>query len=383
MSLTSRAGIYLHVPVCVRKCPYCSFFSAKARPGEITTYLKAVMTHLELLTRDPLLHDLRFQTIFFGGGTPSLLSAETLGQLLAACRRFFPFSTKIPEVSIEVNPGTLDAADLHLLRKAGFNRLSIGVQSFCDVELQKIGRIHSAQEANNIFLEARKAGFDNISIDLMYGLPGQKIESWTTTLKKTLALQPDHLSLYELTPEEPSEFDTRLKQGEVTLPSEETVLAMMEAIDELVIPQGLPRYEISSYAAPDSQCHHNLNYWHNGFYVGLGPGAVSAYGGCRRANPSNLALYSSRVMRQEQIWCDEEQLTREEAFRETVVMGLRMIAGISAASLLVRFGFYLGEYYADVLPELLAAQLINWNGESLSLTPKGFSLANQVMAKLV
>ena len=201
MDLSRRAGIYLHVPFCRRKCPYCSFASVVPRPGQVGRYLAAVRAQLRGLAREPQVREMVCTTVFFGGGTPSLLDPADLAALLADCRTLFAFADDEPEVSVEVNPGTIDPAGLERLRRAGCNRLSIGVQSLDDRELAVLGRIHSAAEARAAVRAARNAGFENLSLDLMYGLPGQSAADWRATLEQALALGPDHLSLYELTPE--------------------------------------------------------------------------------------------------------------------------------------------------------------------------------------
>ena len=383
MDLRRRAGIYLHVPFCRRKCPYCSFASVVPRPGQVGRYLRALHAQLRALAALPQVRELTFATVFFGGGTPSLLDPADLAGLLADCRSHFAFAADEPEVSVEVNPGTIDAAGLERLRRAGCNRLSIGVQSLDDRELAVLGRIHSAGEARASVRAARDAGFENLSLDLMYGLPGQSAADWRATLEQALALGPDHLSLYELTPEEGTPLSADLRAGRLTLPSEEEVLAMMAVIDALVAASPLARYEISNYAAVGRECRHNLTYWQNGCYLGLGPGATAFYGGVRRTAVADPDEYCRRLGQGRSVWQVEERLDREAAFRETVVMGLRLTAGVDEAALRRRFGLDPASYYGPLLEQLVAQGLLVRRDGRLRLTAAGLPLANRVMAELV
>lgn len=383
MDLNRCAGIYLHVPFCQSKCPYCSFSSVVPRPGQIGRYLTAVRSHLRSLAADPQVRELVFATIFFGGGTPSLLDSTDVADLLTGYRTLFPFIAGEVEVSVEVNPGTIDGAGLQQLRRAGCNRLSIGVQSFDDRELSVLGRIHSAGEAKATIRAARAAGFTNLSFDLMYGLPGQTMAGWQQTLEQALTLEPDHLSLYELTPEERTPLLADLRAGQLTLPVEEEVLAMMAVINRVMAPSPLVRYEISNYAVPGRECRHNLNYWHNGCYLGLGPGATAFYKGVRRTAVTDPDEYSRRLAEDRPVWQEEERLNREAAFRETVIMGLRLTNGVSEASLQQRYGIEAAVHYGPVLEQLFAQGLLARQDGQLLLTPAGRPLANRVMAELV
>lgn len=383
MNLAAQAGLYLHIPFCRKKCPYCSFYSFAPRAVEIRRYLEAVHRQMRQLAAIPEVQDLSFTTVFFGGGTPTSLPVESLAALLADCRHLFTFAGEQPEITIEVNPGTIKAQGLLQLRRAGFNRISLGVQSLDDRELQQLGRIHTAKEALATIQAARRAGFDQLSFDLMYGLPGQSARSWQQTLERALAANPEHLSLYELTVEAGTPFFLQAQQGHWALPAEEEVLTMMNAIESAIRHSPLARYEISNYAVPGRECRHNLNYWHNGLYVGLGPGAVSAFGGQRRAAMADLAAYCQHVAAGQAVWEEVERLDPEAAFRETVIMGLRLITGVSLAELRQRFGIDLPEYYGVTLHRLLAQELVAIREGCLVLTCNGLPLANQVMAELV
>jgi len=383
MEAGARAGLYIHVPFCRKKCSYCSFYSFAPRAEEVRAYVAALRQQIRQLAQDPAVRALSFATVFFGGGTPSTLPVEALALVLADCRKLFSIKGEAPEITIEVNPGTIDGVGLEQLRRAGFNRLSIGVQSFDDRELRQLGRIHDRGEALATVAAARAAGFANLSLDLMYALPGQGPRGWQETLDRALALVPEHLSLYELTPEEGTVLYRQLEQGLVTLPDEETVLLMMAATDLTLAPSPLGRYEISNFAQAGRQCRHNLIYWHNGPYLGLGPGAVSAFAGQRRATVADLGEYCRRVATGQPVWAEVEQLDQETGFRETVIMGLRLLAGVSVARLHRRFGIDLPTYYGPILEPLLDQGLVTLVAGRLALTARGLPLANRVMAQLV
>ncbi len=383
MDLHRQAGLYLHIPFCSRKCHYCSFFSFTPQPGEMAALIAALHQQIEQTARLPEVEELTFATVFFGGGTPSLLPVEALTELLAHCHRTFHWSEDEVEISIEVNPGTIDGQGLAALRRAGFNRLSIGIQSLDDIELRRLGRIHNRSQALDCIRAARQAGFANLSGDLMYGLPGQTTVSWQQTLEDLLACAPQHLSLYELTVEEGTALCDAVAENPVLLPPEEAVLEMMAITQRLVDGGGWPRYEISNYARPGSQCRHNVNYWHNGSYLGLGPGAVSGLNGERRAAMADLHQYAQRVGSGQSVWEEVERLEPEAAFRETVVMGLRMTAGVSVAELRQRFTIDLPSYYGAIFTRLVDQALLLQEGDRIRLSSRGLALANRVMAELV
>lgn len=383
MDLLHQAGLYLHIPFCQSKCRYCSFFSFVPRAGEPQALIEALHLQIERDRSLAEVQELSFATLFFGGGTPSLLAPSVLAELVQRCLQSFSWRSKQPEISIEVNPGTIDPAGLVALRRAGFNRLSIGIQSLDDGELKGLGRIHSRDQAFATIKAARAAGFDNLSCDLMYGLPQQSPASWRRTLSALLALRPEHLSLYELTLEEGTVLAADVERGRCQLPEEEAVLEMMEDTQKLITQAGMHRYEISNYACPGTECQHNCNYWHNGYYLGIGPGAVSGLGGQRRVTEANFEKYLSLLQQGQSVWTEVEQLEPDATFRETVVMGLRMTRGVSLTGLYERFGIDLVSYYGDGLTKLIEQDLLSLHGKRLFLTPSGLSLANRVMAELV
>ncbi len=383
MDLAAQAGLYVHVPFCRRKCSYCSFFSRVPGPGDLARFCAALRLQIGQVAELAEVADLSFATIFIGGGTPSILPVRALAEVLAELHHRLPVAGTAPEISVEVNPGTIDAEGLIELRRAGCNRLSIGIQSFDDQELAGLGRIHSAAEARATIAAARAAGFDNLSFDLMYGLPGQTAADWQATLDQALAFDPVHLSMYELTVEEGTDLARDAEQGRWRLPDEEEILLMMAAIDAAIGAGSLVRYEISNYALPSRECRHNVNYWQNGWYLGLGPGAVSGLGGERRTAVADLAEYCRLVEAGRPVWREVERLDREAAFRETVVMGLRMLAGVTIEDLRLRFGLDPATYYGPILERLVGQGFLRLEEGRLRLTTRGLPLANRVMAELV
>ncbi|WLE96352.1 MAG: radical SAM family heme chaperone HemW [Candidatus Electrothrix communis] len=378
----NNLGLYLHVPFCLRKCPYCSFYSLAGRADLHDRYARAISTQLRSFSEEYRDQQRPMTSIFFGGGTPTLLPPETLSRLLADCLAQFPCADGA-EISIEVNPATVDAAGLQVLRRAGFNRLSIGVQSLNDVELRQLGRPHSVADAVQTVRMARAAGFDNINLDLMYGLPEQEFHTWLKTLDHAVELQPEHLSIYELTIEAGTPFAQQQEQGRFSLPDEDTVLLMLEKTQQALKQAGLSRYEISNYAKPGCQCRHNINYWQNGEYIGLGVGAVAFLNGTRCTAITDADQFCKCLESEQDVWAEKEQLDREAAFRETVIMGLRMTAGVSLVELTDRFGIKAEIYYSETLHRLIRQDLLHIVQNRLQLTPQGMLLANTVMAELV
>jgi oxygen-independent coproporphyrinogen-3 oxidase len=272
---------------------------------------------------------------------------------------------------------------LQRLKQAGVNRLSLGIQSFSDVMLQNIGRKHSAAEGIQAAARAREAGFTNISLDLMYGLPGQDITTWQDSLDRAAALEPEHLSVYELTVEEGTPFAELQSQGKLVLPDEDLVLSMFESAQGFLSAQGYEHYEISNYARKSFQSIHNINYWENGNYIGLGSGAVSCFSGVRIKNKEDPVRFIDAIVQGIQPFWEAEILPLSARFRETVIMGLRMRNGVSIPGLQERFGIMPEKYYGQVLLSLISDGLLEVVQNRLRLTQRGLLLANRVMTCLV
>ncbi len=338
--MSGPLSVYVHLPFCARKCHYCDFNSRPAPPEQRARYLAALLREIarrgdELAARD-------VHTIFFGGGTPTIYEADELAGLLGAVRGRAgkpapPYDTgdRPPqiEISIEANPETVDERKLSALREAGFNRLSLGAQSFDDDELAMLGRGHSAAQTERAARDARTCGFTNLSLDLIYALPGQTVEGWRATLERALALEPDHVSAYGLELAEGTRLRERVEAGEITPVGEGEHLAMREVTRELCEQAGLRRYEISNYARPGRECRHNLTYWRNEPYLGLGAGAWSFLDGVRRANLREPDAYCAAVEAGDDPADYAERLEPGDALLEAVMMGLRIAEGVSLAAL--------------------------------------------------
>lgn len=374
------SSLYIHIPFCLSKCPYCSFVSWPGMDGLYQRYVAALLREAAGLRPDA--SELPLSTLFLGGGTPSLLAAGEVAAIVTGCKGLFGFSEQA-EVSIEANPRTIDPAKLTLLRVSGINRLSIGVQSFNDRELRILGRPYSAADAKAAVHQARAAGFDNISLDLMYGLPGQDHHSWHQTLEQALSLSPDHLSLYELTVEQGTPYHRQLEQGLLDLPDEEEIAAMDQSTASLCREGGLAHYEISNYARPGYKCRHNINYWRNGPYLALGAGAVGCVEGRRQQRTCDPLRYCELIEAGQSVIAEEECLELAASFRESVIMGLRMHCGVSRERLRRRYHMELDACYGETLTRLLDQGLLEMDADHLRLTARGRIFANQVMAELV
>jgi oxygen-independent coproporphyrinogen-3 oxidase len=379
-ALTELSSLYIHIPFCVSKCPYCSFVSWPGMDRLYQRYVAALLREAEWLGQNTSVPPL--STLFLGGGTPTILAGKELAAIVTACKGLFGFTNQA-EISIEANPKTLDPEKLTLLRRSGLNRLSIGVQSLQDTELQLLGRPHSADDAITAVRLARAAGFDNISLDLMYGIPGQDHKSWQQSLELALSLAPDHLSLYELTVEQGTPYYQQLDQGLLDLPDEEELAAMDQITATLCRQAGLAQYEISNYARSGYECRHNINYWQNGPYLALGAGAVACLAGRRQQKTRDPRLFCEQIESGQSAVQEEECLHPAASFRETVIMGLRMNQGVSSERLRRRYEMELNDCYGDTLCRLADQGLLEMTATHLRLTARGRIFANQVMAELV
>ena len=383
----SPAGIYAHIPFCQAKCPYCSFVSYPGMSEDIRgSYIRALIIQAQEMARHPWSRARKFHSLFIGGGTPSAADPENLAAFVATCLKDYDFNLKPdeePEVTLEANPNSINPEMLARFRQAGVNRLSLGQQSFSDVMLNNIGRKHTAQEGINAFVSARAAGFVNINLDLMYGLPGQDVADWEKSLQQAVSLAPEHLSVYELTIEPGTPFAALSSQGKLDLPHEEETLAMIAQAREILAVNGYWQYEISNYARKGFACIHNINYWENGSYLGLGGGAVSSFSGVRIKSTENPVQYTGMIDNGSLPFKEAEFLPLNARFRETVIMGLRMTGGVLLARLEKQFGVTPQVYYGETLARLMGLELLEEAAGRLRLTPKGLLLANRVMEELV
>ena len=393
MSKYIRSGpvsLYLHFPFCERKCRYCDFLSGPAGEETREEYIDLLCREIELRAHETIAQSENaavVDTIFIGGGTPSLMAPAQSVRVMKAIRSFYQVLPDA-EISMEVNPGTVDPVKLRGFKAAGIGRLSIGVQSFDDSELRLLGRIHTAAEARETFLAAREAGFANINLDLMSALPGQNIETWSRTLEEAVSLGPEHISAYSLIIEEGTPLSSLLDAGKLPdLPSEEEDRRMYHFTKQYLASKGYRRYEISNYAGEGYECRHNCGYWTGHEYLGMGLGASSYLGGERFKNPDQMDAYRSAVMSingfnsAETMRRERQTLTQKDRMEEFMFLGLRMTDGVSEKEFEMRFGVKLEEVFGSVLQRHLDQNVIcRTPGHRISLTEYGMDVANFVMA---
>ncbi len=370
-------ALYIHVPFCAKLCPYCDFAVTLHEPGLADAYFEALEREFAGRARA-----LSPATIFIGGGTPTALSEPHLERLLRLCGP--AVSPLLAEFSIETNPNTLTARKLRRLRQAGVTRVSIGVQTFCRRGLEILGRAHTPPQARAAVARARAAGFDNLSVDLIYGWPGQTEAEWRADLDEVIRLRAPHVSAYCLSYEPGTLLHARRERGELRPLPEEEERELFDLAEATLAAAGLPRYEVSNFARPGYECRHNLNYWRGGEYAGLGAGAHSHLDGTRSANEKDTRAYVRAITARGAAQVFSEKLPPEAHARETVVIWLRLAAGIDRQAFRQRTGFDLERLLAPELPALLADGRLEWCDRSrLRLTRRAFPLADSVLAELV
>ncbi len=368
--------LYIHVPFCRRKCPYCAFYSVPIDryPEGITLWKEALLEEMRRVAETARLSPI--ESIFLGGGTPSLLSPQTIGSILDGCASYFPLADGI-EISMEANPDSVSSEAARGFRLAGVNRVSLGVQALNDQLLHAIGRIHSKKQAIDAVDALRSAGFDNIGMDLMWGLPGESCSSWREQLLEAAAIRPEHLSCYGLTLEE----GTPLHMQRPQLPSEADLEKMYMDCGEILEQNGYSQYEISNYALPGCFCRHNLGYWLGKDYCGFGPSAVSCIDGTRRKQPSDLKVWIGSVMRQEDA-AEEEHLSQLEKTEEFLMLQLRTAEGFSFSDYAARTGKDLRKVEGLFLELLEKEKLASCSDGRLRLTRRGMLLSNTIISRL-
>lgn len=388
--------LYFHIPFCVRKCLYCDFLSAPGDKKIQTAYMEALLQ--ETAGRAKEYKDYAVKTIFIGGGTPSVVEAAWIEKLLALVKECYELAPRA-EITIEVNPGTVDFYKLRRYYRAGINRLSIGLQSANDDELRRLGRIHTLAQFQDTYNKAVKAGFDNINVDVMSALPGQSLESYENTLRVVLGLnpQPTHISAYSLIVEEGTAFAELERAGRLPLPDEDCEREMYEKTGELLQEAGFRRYEISNYARPGFECRHNCGYWQRYDYAGFGIGAASLIDNKRFSNGEGIWEYIQNPM-----GCRGtiQELTVGEQMEEFMFLGLRMATGVSPALFEQTFGASLWQVYGEVIRKNVKEGLLYFQDggvqggrqkdklpagieSRLALTKRGIDISNYVMAQFL
>jgi oxygen-independent coproporphyrinogen-3 oxidase len=387
-----RLPVYVHVPFCRSKCPYCAFTSAALDGEPPLLYVAAILAEAETRLTG-LTGEVTVPSVYFGGGTPSLLAPERIAHILAAIANAASLSADA-EITLEANPGTINAERLAGYRGAGVNRMSIGCQSFDDDMLKKLGRIHTAAESVMACRDARAAGFDNISVDLMFGAPAQTLDLWRDTIQRAVDLEPEHISLYCLTIEPDTPFAERHNQGglfadESDVAREEREACMFEAAMDHLPAAGYAHYEIANFAQPGRRCAHNLAYWRNEPYIGLGPAAHSylptaAPPLCERsANTSDIEEYTALARRRGVATASRERLAPAKAVGESIMLGLRLIDGVDLRKIAQRWGLDPRERFAAEIERLASKGMIEERGGSIRLTRRGILLADEVMQLFV
>lgn len=371
------AGLYLHIPFCKQACYYCDFhFSTDKR--HIDEVISAMQHELEL-QKDFLSAPL--ETIYFGGGTPSVLGNEHLEALLRTARDLFPVAAD-PEITLEANPDDLFPAKLEQLRGLGINRLSIGVQSFRDDILQYLNRAHGAEAARRCLRESRAAGFQNISLDLIYAIPGLDTAMWMDTLKEALSFQPEHISLYSLTIEDRTVFGNRKKKGKLHAVEEELAARQFEVMQEVLMAEGYEHYEISNFARPGFYSRHNTSYWFQEPYLGIGPGAHSFEGSRRLNNIRNNALYA-KSLAEAKLPAEVEWLSPENKINEYIITRLRTQWGCNLRTLRDQWQDDLLARRGPLIERYREGGLLTLSGDVLRLTRKGMLLADRLTEDLM
>lgn len=391
MNRKKPLGIYVHIPFCVKKCYYCDFLSESSDDMIKHNYVEAVIKEIDSYKH--LMEEYEVGSIFFGGGTPSILEENLLMKLLQKIQTVFGLSKDDNlEITVECNPGTLSKKKLETYFKSGVNRLSIGLQSANNEELKRLGRIHTYQEFEEGYFFAREAGFKNISVDLMSALPGQTLDSFQHTINKVTALSPEHLSVYSLIIEEGTPFhkiyleeDTSICNVSVKypLPSEEEDRAMYAWAGSYLEEQGYKRYEISNYAKTGYESKHNTFYWIRTEYIGLGLGASSFYKGNRYCNEENLSTYLEHSDKPDKLHKEFEEITRTAAIEEFMFLGLRMCKGISKEEFYKEFHIPIEEIYGNLIIRMKQAGCMREDKGRLSLTLHGLDVSNIVMSEFL
>jgi len=366
--------LYIHIPFCIKKCIYCDFYSITNSLQWLDDYVKALCKEIEL--RKAVFDTLN--AVYIGGGTPSILNERHFGQIMSAINNAVDMAIDA-EITSESNPGTLTESKISAMLGSGINRLSIGIQSLNNNELRLLGRAHNADEAISAFYAARRGGFNNISLDLIYAVPEQSLNGWGTTLKGVLCLKPENISTYELTPEPHTCLFDKLEKSDLHMPDEDIIADMFYTTIDTLIDNGYEHYEISNFALPGRACRHNLNYWQRGEYLGIGAGAHSFIEGMRISNVSDIEKYLSKISGSELPVAEESIMSADDELKERIFLGLRKTDGLDT-------GFIPNEKLEkmnEALNEMSQRGLISIHGNNLRLTRTGLLLCNEVIVRLM
>ena len=373
-------ALYLHIPYCLHKCGYCDFNSHPENQEESAHYVEALLKELKYYSTT--LKSYNVPTVFVGGGTPTILPPLQLKIILDTVRQHFNLTPDC-EITIEANPATIKLETLQEIRAAGYNRISIGVQSFDEKELQLLERVHNEEEIHSTVHRARSAKFKNLSMDLMFALPDQTIGKWQSHLKQAIAKNPDHLSTYNLTIEPATAFFKLHERGKICLPHEDIQLEMYKTTIQILEDAGYSQYEISNFSKPGMESQHNINYWNNGEYLGVGAGASSYLNGERFKNTNLPSIYIREIETKASAVDTRERLEPLSAMGETLMLGLRLLKGISIDVFENRFQVSFQKVYGKSVESLLSQELITFNQNRIALSRKGLFLADSVILKFM
>lgn len=381
--MQNELEIYIHIPFCVRKCAYCDFLSGPADEKTIERYVEKLIE--EIYAHGLCGYEAVVTTIFFGGGTPSILSGSQMQRIMKVLKENFKLSEDA-EISMEANPGTVTEEKLRAYKRAGINRISFGLQSTNNEELKLLGRIHTFEEFLESFRLARECGFDNINVDLISAIPRQTVESWQESVGQVAALEPEHISAYSLIIEEGTPFAKLYgdgTKGESELPSEEDERRMYHVTEEVLETAGYHRYEISNYAKEGKECRHNLGYWERKNYLGVGLGASSLIENMRYKNTDDLQKYLEHSSDLQVIQEEKEALCESEQMEEYIFLGLRKIQGISIEGFQSTFGKALEACYGENIKRMVQAGMLVIEDDFLKLTKKGIDVSNYVFGEIL
>lgn len=371
-------GIYIHIPFCAKKCAYCDFYSM-CDLSLRENYVDALVAQISSFRAEA--KNRIVDTVYIGGGTPSILSGEQILRILKAVRKVFKVSEDA-EITMEANPGTLDPGKLVAYHEAGINRLSLGLQSANPEELSMLGRIHTKEEFERSFLLARLEGFQNINVDIMYALPGQTEQTLSETLDYVIGLDPDHISFYGLTIEPETPFG-RNKELTKLLPNEDVQVEMYLNAAEKMEAAGFFQYEISNFSKPGFECHHNMKYWKVEDYLGFGPAAHSFFDGTRFAYAKNTSKFISYPTQRERLIEMQEQSSIEDSALEFVMLGFRLRAGIDVVEYGERFGEDFEDNYGEKMQEFIEKEYIMKTKNGYRLSRRGFLISNYILSEIL
>ncbi len=370
-------GLYLHIPFCARRCRFCAFFTRDYREDRVETFVGDLLKEIALAGAAGFARGRRIETVYFGGGTPTTLSSEQLLRILDACRVRFAVHSEA-EISIEASPAGVTEDALLTLRKGGVRRVSFGAQSFDDAELDAAGTPHKADDIAKAVRSARAAGLTTVNLDLMYGFPGQTAARWLANLESAVALEPDHLSFYGLTIEEGTPLQRDLERGRLTVPDEDAMAGLYEMGRERLQAAGYLQYEVSNFARPGHECRHNLGYWSDREWLGLGPGAHSYLDGDRFSNVDSLGAYHRLVEEGAAPIAERERGTPDLRVREAMVFGLRTVAGVRLDALRRRYRLDPVARFRGPIERLTREGWLVLEGDVLRSGSSGLALADEL-----